>query len=141
MKFLMKLMKKRSLLIIVLVLLLSVTLLLSGCSKKKITLEEFVKENLTEQSALEDITKDDPNAKLEFTGNTMRILYSISEEIPEESMEEVKLALDTSLSNMEDVFTGMVKDLESSTGIEGISIEVIYTTMDGSEITKRSFEK
>ena len=97
-------------------------------------LESFVKDNPSEEAALEQLTADDPNAQIEFEGNIMRIIYNVEDE------NITKDILDPAMDMMEDIFNGIAKDLVKSTGIEGIQIEVLYQKADGEEITRRIFE-
>ena len=125
-------MKKRLLVTVVLVALVMTSLI--GCTKKEVTLESFVKDNPSEEAALEQLTADDPNAQIEFEGNIMRIIYNVEDE------NITKDILDPAMDMMEDIFNGIAKDLVKSTGIEGIQIEVLYQKADGEEITRRIFE-
>ena len=125
-------MKKRLLVTVVLVALVMTSLI--GCTKKEVTLESFVKDNPSEEAALEQLTADDPNAQIEFEGNLMRIIYNVEDE------NITKDILDAAMDMMEDIFNGIAQDLVKSTGIEGIQIEVLYQKADGEEITRRIFE-
>ncbi|MBQ7246052.1 MAG: DUF4854 domain-containing protein [Firmicutes bacterium] len=125
-------MKKRLLVTVVLVALVMTSLI--GCTKKEVTLESFVKDNPSEEAALEQLTADDPNAQIEFEGNLMRIIYNVEDE------NITKDILDSAMDMMEDIFNGIAQDLVKSTGIEGIQIEVLYQKADGEEITRRIFE-
>lgn len=125
-------MKKRLLVTVVLVALVMTSLI--GCTKKEVTLESFVKDNPSEEAALEQLTADDPNAQIEFEGNIMRIIYNVEDE------NITKDILDPAMDMMEDIFNGIAQDLVKSTGIEGIQIEVLYQKADGEEITRRIFE-
>ena len=71
-------MKKR--LVVTIVLIALVITLLSGCAKKEVTLESFVNDNPSEKVALEELVeKEDVNARIEFEGNTMRIIYKVED--------------------------------------------------------------
>ena len=125
-------MKKKTAIAIILLLAIAMSLF-TGCGKKEVTLESFVKDNPSEEEALAQLTKDDPNADIEFEGNIMRIKYKV------EDASITKEILDSAMEMMEDTFKGIASDLSNSTGIKGIQIEVVYTDMNGKEITKRVF--
>lgn len=125
-------MKKKTAIAIILLLAIAMSLF-TGCGKKEVTLESFVKDNPSEEEALAQLTKDDPNADIEFDGNIMRIKYKVADE------SITKEILDSAMDMMEDTFKGIASDLSNSTGIKGIQIEVVYTDMNGKEITKRVF--
>ena len=122
-----------------LILVILVTML-TGCKKKEVTLESYVNDNPSEQAALQELMGEDQNAKIEFEGNTMRIIYTVNQEAVT-GIEDVKALLEEAFSYMEDVFNGIVEDLEEATGIEGISIEIIYLDEAGNEIAKNTYVK
>jgi len=126
-------MKKKNVIAIILLMAIAMTLF-TGCGKKEVTLESFVKDNPTEQAALEELTKDDPNAKIEFEGNTMRITYTVEDE------SVTKEILDSAMNMMVDTFKGIANDISAATEIKGIQIEVVYVDVEGKEITKKVFE-
>ena len=125
-------MKKR--LVVTIVLIALVATLLAGCAKKEVTLESFVKDNPSEEAALEELTANDPNASIEFEGNIMRIIYKV------EDSTITKDILDPALEMMAVTFNGIAQDLVKSTGIEGIQIEIVYKDAEGKDITSRVFE-
>ena len=126
-------MKKRNVIAIILLVVIAMTLV-TGCGKKEVTLESFVKDNPTEEAALAELTKDDPNAKIEFEGNIMRIIYTVVDE------SITKEILDSAMGMMDGTFSGIARDLSTATEIKGIQIEVVYIDADGEEITKKLFE-
>ena len=126
-------MKKKNVIAIILLVVIAMTLV-TGCGKKEVTLESFVKDNPTEEAALAELTKDDPNAKIEFEGNIMRITYIVEDE------SITKEILDSAMEMMVDTFKGMARDLSTATEIKGIQIEIVYVDVDGKEITKKLFE-
>lgn len=125
-------MKKR--LVVTIVLIALVATLLAGCAKKEVTLESFVKDNPSEEAALEELTANDPNASIEFEGNIMRIIYKV------EDSTITKDILDPALEMMAATFNGIAQDLVKSTGIKGIQIEIVYKDAEGKDITSRVFE-
>lgn len=130
-----------------LIIVLGVMTMLTGCGKEQveeldpveITLESYVKEHPSEQEALNQLTADDPNAKIEFEKNTMRIIYTVSDEAMAEVGDDLKDILDDAFSTMDDTFSSIAKDLESNTGVDGIGIEVVYVDTKGEEISKALF--
>ena len=126
-------MKRKNVIVVVLLIAMMMSLLV-GCGKKEVTLESFVKDNPSEQEALEQLTAEDPNAKIEFEGNIMRLVYAVDD--PSVSKE----ILDSAMDMVADTFKNIASDLSNSTGIKGIQIEIVYTDKDGKEITKRTFE-
>lgn len=117
--------------------LLIVAAVISGCSKES-TLESYVKNHPSEEEGLAQLTDDDPNARIEFDGNIMRIVYTLPE--IEGNREDVKDILDEAMETMGDVFREIIQELEEKTGIVGIKIEIIYEDSAGEEVTMGLFE-
>lgn len=114
---------------------MAVTAFSAGCTNKAPdTLEAYVKANRSEQDAIEGIVSDDPNATVAINGNTMEITYVV------EDINFTADVLDNALNSLGDTFSGVIKDLETETGIDGISIKVSYVDGSGKEITSRLFE-
>lgn len=127
-------MKKRSLVALILIIAV-LTIVPSGCGKKEVTLESFVKDNPSEYKALEEkLSSGDPNAKIEFEGNIMRFIYTVDDP------DKTKEVFDQAMEKMVDTFNNMAKELSSKIGIEGIQIEIVYADTEGKTITSRIFE-
>ena len=125
--------KKRIALIAVALVILM--LFVTACGKKAPeALEEYVKANQSEQDAIQGIVSDDPNATVTITGNTLEITYTV------EDVNFTADILNNALGSLGDTFTGVIKDLETETGISGINIKVSYVDASGKEITSKVFE-
>ena len=114
---------------------LAVAVISVSCGNKEPnTLEAYVKANRSEQDAIEGIVSDDPNATVSINGNVMEITYVV------EDVNFTADVLNNALNSLGDTFSGVIKDLEAETGIEGISIKVSYVDGSGKEITSKLFE-
>ena len=124
-----------------LIIVFMVTIFATGCAKKEVTLESYVKDNPSEQQAIEDLMSTDENAKLEFQGNTMRIIYTVTAEALEGMGDSPKSIFEEAFALMEDTFKGVVQELERITEIDGIEIEIIYNDEAGNEIARKAYGK
>ncbi len=114
---------------------MAVSVVAAACgSKEPDTLESYVKANQSEQDAIQGIVSDDPNATVNITGNTMEITYTV------EDINFTADVLNNALNSLGDTFKGVITDLETETGISGISIKVSYVDDTGKEITSKMFE-
>lgn len=115
-------------------LLIGVALLLGGCADKTPkTLEEVVASN--EQIAAEiSQGTDDSGIQIDIKGNTVTYSYDISsvDGVTEEMLEKEDFlkSFQTSLDAQASTFANVCSTLEEKTGIEGISVNVIYTYGD-----------
>ena len=128
-------MKTKRRIALILLAVMAIALLATACgSKTPKTLEEYVAANQTEKDSIEGIVSDDPNATVEIKDNTMGIIYTVNDESFTADV------LNTALGSLGDTFSGIIKDLETETGIEGINIKVTYVDASGAEITSKTFE-
>ena len=96
--------------------LLALVLVITGCGKKApVNLEEFVNSEENGSDVITNIVADDPNATVSIEANTMVITYMIQDEEYTEEM------LVNALDSLGDTFSGIINDLETRTGIEGIN--------------------
>lgn len=129
-------MKDRKLKVFVLVLVMTIlaSALLMGCKKAEPTLESYVKDNPSEQSAIEDLLASEDNAEIEFIGNKMRIVYTVTEEELKSFEGDVATVMEEAFGVMEETFEGVIDELERITEIQGIQIEIAYLDSEGTEI-------
>lgn len=113
----------------------TLTLGLTGCGKKApANLEEYVASEEGGSDLLSNIVKDDPNAVVTIEENTMVFTYTVEDPAVTEEM------LTNALGSLGDTFSGIIKDLETRTGLEGITVRVSYVDGSGNEITGKIFE-
>ena len=118
----------------ILLLVMTTTILLASCGgKTPTTLEEYVVANQSEQDAIQGIVSDDPNATVSINENTMDITYKVDDKAMTADI------LNTALDSLGDSFSGIIKDLEAETGIQGIKIKVTYLDASEKEITSKLF--
>ena len=122
--------------IVVLLMVVCAALILGGCGKDKApeTLEEYVATAEGGQDILKNTMADDPNAEVTIEGNTMVFTYTVEDE------EITAEALEGGLDSLGDAFAGIIKDLETKTELENISVKVVYVDGSGEEITSKLFE-
>ena len=128
-------MKGKRKLVLALIVATAVSVFVSACgSSEPQTLEEYVTSNQSEQDAIQGIVSDDPNATVTINGNTMEITYMVDD------VNFTADILNNALNSLGDTFSGVITDLETETGIDGINIKVTYVDEKGKEITSKVFE-
>ena len=115
---------------------MDVSMFLATCgTKEPKTLEEYIDKNQGDRDMIDAIVEGEPNASVIVKDSTMEIIYRI-----EEDVDYTKEDLDKGLEGLDETFSGIIKDLEEKTGINGIIISVRYEDRDGKEITSKLFE-
>ena len=115
---------------------MAVSMFLATCgTKEPKTLEEYIDKNQGDRDMIDAIVEGEPNASVIVKDSTMEIIYRI-----EEDVDYTKEDLDKGLEGLDETFSGIIKDLEEKTGINGIIISVRYEDRDGKEITSKLFE-
>lgn len=124
-------MKKKSiiLLVVLMVACLALTACGGGATKADPTLESWMAEHPEEM----DDVEIEEGMEVSFEENTLVYKYDLTVlEIDEETATSDVLieALEEGLAQEEDTFLGVADSLESETGIDGITVKVIYTYGD-----------
>ena len=130
-------MKNRKLITgLLIVMLLAMTAMFTGCGEPA-TLEEWVANNSEATATLEELSTDELEVTVE--GNTLVYTYTYDQVIDSSLVDAVSQQLDQTLSQSASTFTGVADTLEEESGIEGISVQVIYLNGDGTELLNKTF--
>lgn len=89
-------------------------------------------------SSLESSSGNTATGSLEVEGNTLVVICTYQEEIPEESIDTVSEYLDSALETLDESFQPMVAQLCEEVGGE-VQLRVEYRTMDGESLASRTF--
>ena len=132
-------MKKRGLIALFLSFIMAMSMMAASCSKTPKTLEEYIN---NDKEAMEEVQEaaDQSGLAVSFSGND--VIYTFDLATIEGSTEEViksdimKEQLTSALDSTSDTFTGLCKQLEEESKIEGVQIVINYTYGDEVIITK-----
>lgn len=131
-------MKKPSRLWIALLSVLAVcALAFAGCAKAPATLEEFINSNDDIKAQYEDLNSENLNVSIE--GNTLTYTYFYEDTYSNEMLDLVKTEADSILEKQASTFETVSDTLERQSGIEGITVQVVYINGDGTEIIRKEF--
>lgn len=134
-------MKKRTIIAIIMIMSMAAGLMLSSCAKKPETLEAYVKSNKDVQEEINSMATD-KSMKVEIKDNAITYTYDLAdaEGSTEESIKDpaVQESLVSLLESSKDQFVNTCKELESTTGLSGITMTVTFT-YEGEEIVTRTF--
>lgn len=74
-------------------------------------------------------------------GDTIVYQYTYKEQYDKSTLDAMKEAIDSSLDKQTDLYTGMIEDVESATGVENVKIKLAYYLPDGTQVTEKTYEK
>ena len=134
-------MKKKSLIAIVMLMCMLTGLALSSCVSKPDSLEAYVKSNKDVREQI-DSEATDKGMKVEIKGNAITYTYDLAnaEGSTPESMKDpvVQESLASLLDDSKDQFVSSCQQLESTTGLSGITITVTFV-YEGEDIASKTF--
>ena len=128
---------KRLLLTAILIMAVSVSLLFGGCgSKVAATLEDLAAADSELTAAIEEklTTPAGTESGIAFSGDSFDITYK--DQLEEDAVKKLKSAFDKNSDSLTKNCNKAISDMETQTGISGITGSVIVLNADGSEIWK-----
>ena len=121
---------------LLIVMLLAMTALFAGCGGPS-TLEEWISSDSEAQATLEEMSTDELDVTVE--GNTLVYTYTYAQVIDASLVDAVSQQLDETITNSSSTFTNVADTLEEESGIDGITVQVIYLNGDGTELLNKTF--
>lgn len=112
------------------------TIVLVGCGAPS-TLEEFINSNEDAKNTVESMTND--QMSVEVSGNTLTYLYTYNQTFTGETLDALKEELENAMESQESTFENIADTLEKESGIDEVTVQVIYANEDGTEIYKEEF--
>ena len=130
-------MKNRKLITgLLIVMLLAMTALFTGCGEPA-TLEEWIANDSEASATLEEMSTDELEVTVE--GNTLVYTYTYDQVIDSSLTDAVSLQLDQSITSSASTFTDVADVLEEESGIDGVTVQVVYLNGDGTELLNKTF--
>ena len=132
-------MNKRRTIAILLTFVMLLSVMASACSKKPQTLEEYIKNDSESMEQVQNAA-DSAGLNVEFKENDVIYTYDLStiDGVTEDIVKSdvMKEQLSSALDSTADTFSGLCKQLEEQSKIEGIKIVVEYKYGDEIIVTK-----
>ena len=130
-------MKNRKLITgLLIVMLLAMTALFTGCGEPA-TLEEWIANDSEASATLEEMSTDELEVTVE--GNTLVYTYTYDQVIDSSLTDAVSQQLDQSITSSASTFTDVADVLEEESGIDGVTVQVVYLNGDGTELLNKTF--
>lgn len=109
---------------------------LVGCGTK--TLEQVINDDAKVKEQIESMAVG--GLDVAITENQVVYTYTYDQTFKKEAVDAIKPEIEKMMSSTKSIYENMIKQLESATEIEGISIKVVYKNGDGSTIYENVYE-
>ncbi|MGN0658710.1 MAG: DUF4854 domain-containing protein [Emergencia sp.] len=125
----------------VLAMVFSVTVTLTGCGEPS-TLEEYINSDADAKEAIESMNSstDEGGMTVEVKGNSIIYTYQFADTIEADLLDDVKAQFEQYMESAGSTFENIASTMEEESGIDGITVKVIYLNGDGSEIYSKEYE-
>ena len=133
-------MKKVITLVAAIMLLVTSTLALAGCGGTK-TLEEYVNSDSNVQQELSDLESSLGNGgSITVKENNIELIYKYDQTFDEATATAMKPQLEQAMNSMESQFQGMIDDLKEDSGIDDVSMTIVYQDANGTELYSNTYQ-
>ena len=133
-------MKKVITLVAAIMLLVTSTLALVGCGGTK-TLEEYVNSDSDVQQELSDLESSLGNGgSITVKENNIELIYKYDQTFDEATATAMKPQLEQAMNSMESQFQGMIDDLKEASGIDDVSMTIVYQDANGTELYSNTYQ-
>ena len=133
-------MKKVITLVAAIMLLVTSTLALAGCGGTK-TLEEYVNSDSDVQQELNDLESSLGNGgSITVKENNIELIYKYDQTFDEATATAMKPQLEQAMNSMESQFQSMIDDLKEDSGIEDVSMTIVYQDANGTELYSNTYQ-
>ena len=133
-------MKKVITLVAAIMLLVTSTLALAGCGGTK-TLEEYVNSDSDVQQELSDLESSLGNrGSITVKENNIELIYKYDQTFDEATATAMKPQLEQAMNSMESQFQGMIDDLKEDSGIDDVSMTIVYQDANGTELYSNTYQ-
>ena len=133
-------MKKVITLVAAIMLLVTSTLALAGCGGTK-TLEEYVNSDSDVQQELSDLESSLGNGgSITVKENNIELIYKYDQTFDEATATAMKPQLEQAMNSMESQFQGMIDDLKEDSGIDDVSMTIVYQDANGTELYSNPYQ-
>ena len=133
-------MKKVITLVAAIMLLVTSSLALAGCGGTK-TLEEYVNSDSDVQQELSDLESSLGNGgSITVKENNIELIYKYDQTFDEATATAMKPQLEQAMNSMESQFQGMIDDLKEDSGIDDVSMTIVYQDSNGTELYSNTYQ-
>lgn len=116
---------------LILVLIMAMAVMFSSCGGPS-TLEEYVNSDTEAKEMIDSFSTG--GMTVDITDNTVTYTYTYDQAFDQEIIDQMKPEMEKTMNSMSSTFENVADTLEEGSGIDGITIKVIYKDSEGKEI-------
>ncbi|MDD6647942.1 MAG: DUF4854 domain-containing protein [Firmicutes bacterium] len=124
---------------VIISLMIVMIIMLSGCASQPATLEEYISNDEEARTTLESVSSSTEGLEVDVEDNTIIYTYTYDNTLDSSMIESVSQQLEKTIDSSESTFRSMADTLEEESGIDGITIRVIYLNNDGTELVNKEY--
>lgn len=124
---------------IIISLMVAMIIMLSGCGSQPSTLEEYISNDEEAMTTLESVSSSTEGLEVDVEDNIIIYTYTYDNTLDSSMIESVSQQLEKAIDSSESTFRSMADTLEEESGIDGITIRVIYLNNDGTELVNKEY--
>lgn len=124
---------------VIISLMVAMIIMLSGCASQPATLEEYISNDEEARTTLESVSSSTEGLEVDVEDNTIIYTYTYDNTLDSSMIESVSQQLEKTIDSSESTFRSMADTLEEESGIDGITIRVIYLNNDGTELVNKEY--
>ncbi|MDO4485858.1 MAG: DUF4854 domain-containing protein [Bacillota bacterium] len=124
--------------IIVAMLLVAMTVL-AGCGSQPSTLEEYINSDSEAKETIESMSSEESGLNVTVEDNAIVYTYTYGDTLDSSLLDTVATEIEKTIDSSASTFTTMVDALEEESGIDGITVKVVYLNGDGTEIFSKEY--
>lgn len=109
---------------------------ISSCGSK--TLEDIVKEDENVKQQIESMAVGGLEAAIQ--DNQVIYTYTYEQTFDKDSLEAIKPEIEKIMSSTDDIYESVIEKLKEATGIEEVSIKIVYNNGDGNPIYENQYK-
>lgn len=117
-------------------LILAMAIAFSGCGGPE-TLEEYVNSDDDAKATIESLSSS--GMTIDITGNTLTYTYAYSQTYDAATIEAMEEQIESAMDSMESTFESIGDTLEEESGIDDITVKVVYEDGAGTVIFSEDY--
>ena len=104
-------------------------------------LEEYVNSDSDVQQELSDLESSLGNGgSITVKENNIELIYKYDQTFDEATATAMKPQLEQAMNSMESQFQGMIDDLKEDSGIDDVSMTIVYQDANGTELYSNTYQ-
>ncbi|MCB6994258.1 DUF4854 domain-containing protein [bacterium 210820-DFI.6.37] len=119
---------------LILSLLVAMTILFAGCGSTPETLEEYVNSDAEAKEMIESFSSGTDGMTVEVKDNTLIYKYTYPQTFDKDIIDQMSSQIEKTIAGSKDSFESVADTLEEGSGIENVTVKVVYEDGAGTEI-------